>query len=195
MPPTTEAEEWPAGASTFGESPDVADWPFWVAFGSVAFWVNFALLSAIFRPADFGVLGTLAWVGFIGAGATAYYDVKQIQRETGVRFMAPTELAISFWIPVVNYIGAATYLYRRFKHLNSRPRDGRFSHPTLVVGGGLSAALAVTIVPVLFGPLGVLAGYWTRKWYDARQGTPLMIVAGLATVIGFGVNLYATLRI
>ncbi|RNA66992.1 hypothetical protein [Alteribacter keqinensis] len=61
---------------------------------------------------------------------------------------------------------------------------GTKNKPTwMLVVGYINALIALLLVPILFGGLGILFGYLYKK-HDPKQGKTLMIVAGAAIVIG-----------
>jgi len=177
-PPETQPQEKGYGSN----------WLYWLAFFGCFFWINVTAFSLYLGSVGNGVITGIVWIGFGLVAIPSYVDLRRVKTETDVDFLTPKELLFSLAIPYVNILGGLNYLYSRHKNLNAIPKSGWLSHSVCLVSSALFMSIALWLVPIVFGPIGIIFGVKVLKDYSNIQGAILIVGNLFATFAGFALG-------
>jgi len=157
---------------------------YWLGLGlSAALLASGLLLVLLGRSLFvFGWLQALNWSLFVGVLICIYWDSRRVRRHTD---WSPNRFLHHFGplLPVLGYPLILHYFYARHRGTVEAP-SGRVSYSGLLVGSITSAGVAIAVLPVVFGPLSMIAGFKIRSTWDQAQGTAIMTIGLTAMVIG-----------
>lgn len=157
---------------------------FWLAlFSAWAFLTTSLLWASLWSlGTNSTLLLLLSWASYAALVLSIYFDVRLLRRYD--EWTPPFGMLIGLAIPYVNIILGFNYCYDR--HRRTVDAEPNFlSYSAYLIAGVVTAALSLTVYPVVFGPLSVLAGYKIQSNWDRGQGAFMMVFGMICAVGGF----------
>lgn len=163
---------------------------YWLGLLAAAGYLASVLLYVFLYGVTFATswLHAASWASYLAMVAAIYLDTRVLRRASA--WTPSYGVLIGLAIPYLNIILGFYYLYRRHREtVTISEDDARLSYSGWLVGGVAAAAVSIAVLPVVFGPIAIYAGYRIRSTWDRRQGTVLLftgvISAGVGWIIGF----------